>query len=320
MNKNLLEIINDNFKEDIMDISPINSGWLTEKWKIKYKNKTVMLKVIMPKKIQRRNLNIELASDLLHILNNNDVKCPKIYLINEKLVNYDENKNPFVIVDFYENTFSKNHTNITNEDIHSIGVELAKMRNIFDKIEFVQNIDFLEFKKKIYDDYNKRVKVGKKEKNLRYLNDVKKQERIIKSLSVTFFDKYKLGYCHCDLSQDNILFNQKGFMSIIDFDLANVSFVLRDIARVFLTFCLNEDGVVNKKLLKSLLDGFNSIANNKITLNDLVDGIKILWCLEVDLWIKEAYYVDETPKKVLKFINEINWITDNWQKLKEELK
>ena len=38
------------------------------------------------------------------------------------------------------------------------------------------------------------------------------------------------------------------------------------------------------------------------------------------IWIKEAYYIDNTPEKVKKFMFEINWITDNWFDLENIIK
>ena len=70
--------------------------------------------------------------------------------------------------------------------------------------------------------------------------------------------------------------------------------------------------------LSNLVEGYNSIS--KLTIEDLINGIKILWCSEVGLWIKEAYYIDNTPEKVKKFMFEINWITDNWFDLENIIK
>ena len=114
------------------------------------------------------------------------------------------------------------------------------------------------------------------------------------------------------------MFDKNGFKALVDFEISNISFILRDVARIFLTFCLDNNGQINKELLINLVEGYNSIS--KLTIEDLINGIKILWCLEVGLWIKEAYYIDNTPEKVKKFMFEINWITDNWFDLENIIK
>ena len=75
----------------------------------------------------------------------------------------------------------------------------------------------------------------------------------------------------------------------------------------------HEGGIENEK------NTIYSIVNTMTELTE-INGIKILWCLEVGLWIKEAYYIDNTPEKVKKFMFEINWITDNWFDLENIIK
>lgn len=319
MNKCIEKLLNNNFKDKIIDVTRIEGGWLTDKWKIKFENnRSIMIKVVDYKKIKRRNLDVELAYNLLDNAYNYGVKCPKIYKLNNQLVNYTHSGKPIIITEYIENTFLKDHTNISKSEIFLLGKEIAKMRKCFDRIEINKKLDLISIVEQIKKSYIKRVNDGKVKENIRFLSDVYKQKEIIDLLNVDFLKQLEIGYCHRDLSQDNILFDNSGFNSIIDFELANVSFVLIDIARVFLTFCLDNSGNINKELLNELLKGYNTLKN--ITINDLVLGIKILWYIEVELWSKEIYYVNNNPEKVNKFINEINWITNNWDKLNDIIK
>lgn len=315
MNEELKELIERAFNQKIVDIQEISGGWLTEKWKVQFKELSIMLKIIEHKKIIRRDINIELAANLLKTAYDFGIKCPCIYKINDKLINYNENNNPIVVIEYLEETFLKDHTNINNEDIFLIGAEIAKMRNCFNEISIKQKIDYYKIIQRMYKEYDKRLNEGKNEY---YVQDVLKQKRILDVLDYNFFENLEIGYCHGDLSQDNILFDKNGFKALVDFEIANVSFILRDVARIFLTFCLDNNGQINKELLINLIEGYNSIS--KLTIEDLINGIKILWCLEVGLWIKEAYYIDNTPEKVKKFMCEINWITDNWFDLENIIK
>ena len=315
MNDELMKLLKKEFNKDILDIEEIEGGWLTEKWKIQFKDVTIMLKVIEHKKINRRDINIELAANLLKKAYDFGIKCPRIFKVNDRLVNYNKNNNPMVVIEYLEETFSKDYTNINNGDIYSIGAELAKLRKCFNEINIDKKIDYHKIIEKMHNEYNKRLDEGK---YVEYLNDVLKQKRILDLLNYDFLKNFEIGYCHGDLSQDNILFDKNGFRALVDFEIANLSFVLRDIARIFLTFCLDNNGKINKELLKNLMDGYNRFG--KLTFEDLINGIKILWCLEVNLWIKEAYYIDNTPEKVKKFMYEINWITDNWFDLENIIK
>lgn len=315
MNADLIALIKKEFNKEIIDIQEIGGGWLTEKWKIQFKDFSIMLKIIEHKKINRRDINIELAANLLKTAYDFGIKCPCIYKINDRLVNYNKNNNPIVVIEYLEETFLKDHTNINNKDIFFIGAELAKMRKCFKEINIKQKIDYYELIQRMHNEYNKRLNEGKNEY---YLHDVLKQKRILDVLDYDFLKNFEIGYCHGDLSQDNILFDKNGFKALVDFEIANVSFILRDVARIFLTFCLDNNGRVNKELLTNLMEGYNKVS--KLTIEDLINGIKILWCLEVGLWIKEAYYIDNTPEKVKKFMYEINWITDNWFDLEKIIK
>lgn len=312
------EIFNENFKEKILNIEKIDGGWLTEKYRILTKNYDIMTKKIEFKKIERRKIDIEKASRILYQCNKEGIKCPQIYLVNNRLVNYDKKNKPIVFLEYIKDTYCKNYKNITSEDIYNIATEIAKMDNLMNKIECCEKINGKTILKQLNEEYNKRVLIGKTNQNEKYLTDVYKQEHIIKSLNENLFDEWEFGYCHCDLSSDNILFNRNGFRAIIDFEICNKSFIYRDPARIFLTFCLDKKGHINKKILEKLIEGYNKYKD--FSLEKLVQGLKAIWCLEVNLWIKEAYYVDKNPDKVNKFISEINWITENWFNLTEILK
>lgn len=318
MEKYLNKLITTNFDRDVVNTIKIDGGWLTKKWKISFVDSSIMVKVIENKKIEKRNIDIELAAKLLENLNEQGLKCPSIYRINGNLVSYNNKKNPIIVTEYIDNTFLKDYTNITKSEIFSLGREIAKMRNCFKNIKHDGFIDYDRFISEISKNYMERIEKGKFAKNIKYLQDVKKQKKIINSLKKEFFMSLEIGYCHCDLSQDNILFDNDGFKAIVDFELASKSFVLRDIARIFLTFCLDNNGNINTELFKELLNGYNTLDN--ITTEDIVNGIKILWCLEVGIWIKDVYYLIENPPKVQKFIYEINWITQNWFNLNEIIK
>lgn len=318
MDDNLKELIKLNFKEDIINIEKIYGGWLTEKWKVKFNNYSIMIKKICQKKIERRNIDIELAAKVLQKCNENEMMVPRVFNINGNLVNYDKDDSPIVFTEYISNTFCKDFTNVTENDIYYIGKEIAKLRKCLDTIVLKKEIDYSKIVKNIKQLYNERVDAGVLRKNKKYLNDVYKQKKIIDLIDIDFLQKYRIGICHRDLSSDNILFNENGFRAITDFELSNSSFVLVDIARIFLTFCLDNSGNINKRLLKKLIEGYNTF--DFITLKEICMGLRILWCLEVNLWIKEAYYADDNPKKVDKFIFEINWITDNWFVLEKLIK
>lgn len=313
------KLFNDNFKEFILKFEKINGGWLTEKYRIVSENYDIMTKIIELKKIQRREINIDQASKILYQCNKNGIKCPQIYLINNRLVNYDKNTNkPIVFLEYMKETYSKNYENITTSDIYNIAKEVGKMDKFMSNLKVVERLKGEKILRKLKKEYDNRIYEGKINQNNKYLADIYKQKKIIDSLTENVFDELEFGYCHCDLSSDNILFDKNGFRAIVDFEICNKSFILRDPARIFLTFCLNKNGEINKKLLAKLVEGYNEY--KELTLEKLIQGIKIIWCLEVNLWIKEAYYVDDRPEKVTKFINEINWITENWFNLNKVLK
>ena len=86
MNEELKEFLERAFNQKIVDIQEISGGWLTEKWKVQFKELSIMLKIIEHKKIIRRDINIELAANLLKTAYDFGIKCPCIYKINDKLI------------------------------------------------------------------------------------------------------------------------------------------------------------------------------------------------------------------------------------------
>lgn len=50
MNEELKEFLERAFNQKIVDIQEISGGWLTEKWKVQFKELSIMLKIIEHKK------------------------------------------------------------------------------------------------------------------------------------------------------------------------------------------------------------------------------------------------------------------------------
>lgn len=194
------------------------------------------------------------------------------------------------------------------ENINLIGMKKDKAEAIELLSEFVPKAQKISAKVNSYKDYIRELEI--KVINQKYDNKelMEENNELKKEMGDKEFEtSMKL------MNMQNQIKKYEKYIKKIPKDVLD-----EDVARIFFTFCLDNNGQINKELLINLVEGYNSIS--KLTIEDLINGIKILWCLEVGLWIKEAYYIDNTPEKVKKFMFEINWITDNWFDLENIIK
>jgi homoserine kinase type II len=146
---------------------------------------------------------------------------------------------------------------------------------------------------------------------IEYRNAVLAQEPILNRLTSGFFDKLPKGIAHEDFAADNILFNADGVSAIIDFDRNHYSYIWHDVGRALLSFAL-KDNQLDIKKIHAFMDGYTQYS--VLAMHDIADAFRLSWCMEIPWWIQPEFF-REDREKVVRFKDEMLWLTEHWSQL-----
>jgi homoserine kinase type II len=144
-----------------------------------------------------------------------------------------------------------------------------------------------------------------------YRKAVLSLEPILKQLTNEFFDRLPKGIAHEDFSPDNMLFDAEGVSSILDFDRNHYSFIWHDIGRAILSLAL-KDNRMDMEKIHAFLNGYSR--HSALILPNITDALRLSWCIEIPWWIQPEFF-RENNAKVVRFKDEMLWLTEHWFEL-----
>lgn len=244
---NYLEELKKNYNIDFKSMISLTGGWLNEKFVVTSTiEKKYVLKELSMKKFPTNYIKILINTiKIQNELYNQNILVPKL-IINKskKLVSTFSDNRLFYLQEFV-NGETKASTNITNEEVYSIGKNLALLHLSLKKMNIKPfNSNFLKFKSVI--DLNeslthKKENIDSSSSQL-YIMQLNNCEKIINDLKKTnFLEQQELQLIHGDFTLDNIILFNNEVKAIIDFELVRVNSKLQDIGRCILS-CSFDNG------------------------------------------------------------------------------
>lgn len=146
---------------------------------------------------------------------------------------------------------------------------------------------------------------------------------ILQSLSPDFLRTLPMGISHEDFAEDNLLFHSDRVSAILDFDRNHYSFRWHDIGRALLSFAFEEhptkleNGSLNLNKIQAFLEGYTRHFN--LTQSNIADALRLTWCMEVPWWLHPGTFEESAHSKIVRFRNEILWLTAHWSELDDML-
>ena len=128
------------------------------------------------------------------------------------------------------------------------------------------------------------------------------------TLSPSFFDSLPKGLSHEDFTPDNLLFDERGVLAVIDFDRVGHLFPLHDVGRALLSFALR-DGELRKEYVIAFAEGYRQYLS--LSERDISAALKLCWCIEVPWWYRPLFFESEQGKAT-RFLREILWVQEHW--------
>ena len=319
--------VKERYKITALEIVPLLGGWLNEKWCIATPTGEYVFKTLNPDKYKRLcqdttgqsyiDNSILATLELQNDLNQRGILCPKTYSTEGGLLTTYQDGTSCVLMDYLRGEIKTSET-ISLEEMYSLGEATSKMLSEMEAYSGkTPQSSLLELRTLLELENYHREKKSKIERktNPRYVKNVMLQESILADLAKSgLLTQVKKGLIHGDYANDNILFSENKFAGIIDFELVRKNALLQDIGRAIMSFAYHNNSL-RRDYVNSFIDGYNQNPNNplgQISGQDVVAGIKMVWCNEAHLWIKESYYNKPVGEKVTRFMNELEWIEESW--------
>lgn len=140
--------------------------------------------------------------------------------------------------------------------------------------------------------------------------EVEQTAALLDQVDLAFADSLPQGFSHEDFAPDNLLFSPESLAAVLDFDRNQWGYLAHDLGRALLAFAWTGQGLDQAKAA-ALLEGYRQAGGAAPA---PADALRLTWCLEVPWWIQPEFFQDPSPK-TLRFRQEIQWVTAQWDQL-----
>lgn len=311
MNQELIELIlkdiEEKFKFTVEDMNRIPGGYMNHLWHLKGKKDRV-LKIYSKERSNQKRLDfIEKALAYQCDLNSKNIKSPKLYVHNKKVIQVI-NSEHYMVMDYFEG-YERSNKDILLHELVLLGETLATIHH--SKVSQLTSTP-VENHLILLDDYLSEL-VKNTENHLSIENLLPRLREIHSTINMNYDKDLKVGLTHSDFSNDNMLFNKES-ISILDFDRSRIAYQHQDIGRAMMSFAFNETSLDIDKV-KAFIKGYSKV--EEIDYEDIIKGLKLIWMIEVKWWMKSCFFEKESHSKVERFKREILWLTNHWYELNQ---
>ncbi len=303
------------FGLEIMGSTEVDGGWMNRKWRISTENGDFLVKQFSRKRFGERQLRqIEEALVRQIAAREDGVPCPVILTAGGRPMRFldDADETVYMLMTFCEGHAESPDT-VTAEQVYDLGGICGKMHRSFRQFAPDGVKGYPICGEQILDGLyeNLRARQNDSSPSADYRAAVTAQQKILDTLSPSFFGRLPKGIAHEDFSPDNILFDARRVTAVLDFDRCSYSFLHHDAGRALMSLAWNR-GVFDRKKIRAFVDGY--AAYMPLTLAEVPDILRITWCIETPWWIRPEFFAECSPK-VARFRDELLWLTEHWDGL-----
>lgn len=315
MQDTIIADLRDTYGLACTQITPVAGGWLNRKWKVTAGERELLVKQFSNERCGREKLEfIESALQRQIILEKHGVPCPFIWQCGGRAIRLLDHETAYMVMDFRPG-WAEGPGTVTLPQMRSLGSACGLMHKVFSQLpaEGVEGypIHGQQVMDSLWANFHARRQECSTCGPVEYRMAVLAQEPILKQLSTGFFDRLPKGIAHEDFSPDNILFGADYVSAILDFDRNRYSFLWHDIGRAMLSLAL-KDNRMDLQRISAFVEGYSQYIT--LTLPDVADALRLAWCIEAPWWIRPERFRENT-EKVVRFKDEMLWLTEHWFEL-----
>lgn len=321
MENNLKKIVFDNYRITIKTVKVLAGGWMNEKYLCEdLDNKKYVVKLFSSKKVEKMSkgefssdyLENQLANNLRieNYMHSKNLNCERISIAKGNRILLPYRDYQMAIISY----LSGNHVsieNINNIQLYNLGQECAKMHFLFKNVDatpYVGNYLKIPSLEELFDRHENKMEGCSNNATQQYLDLlIKQKENLLLIKKANIIDEIPIAVTHGDFADDNIIFDGN-IPKILDFELVRLNSPFLDIGRIIMSYCYDNNRLDYDRI-KSFMSGYNNILKIKDT--DIFLSLVTVWINEVDMWIKENYFIKKITKKSKRFQEELIYLTYN---------
>lgn len=294
----------------------VEGGWLNRKWKLQGPRGPVLVKQYSVERFGPQQLDeVEASLGRQLLLEEAGIPCPHIWKAGDSILRRLDDATCYMVMDFSPGRQESWET-VTTGQLYSLGVICGRMQQALEAMPVqgargyppIGGRRILDGLWAFYESNQ-----GAESGPAALSRAMAASKNILKSLEPEFFDRQPMGLSHEDFTPDNMLFNEKGVLSLLDFDRNQYGYLCHDVGRALLSFAL-VDGALAMEKVCAFLEGYGRVRPAPSP----ADALRLVWCLEFPWWMQPKLFGPVSPK-VARFQDEICWITDRWFELDELL-
>ena len=296
-------------------ITPVDGGWLNRKWKVSTDTGELLIKQFSYKRYRKDHLKfIEAALQRQIALEGSGVPCPRIRQCEGQAIRLMNDETAYMVMEFCQGKTEGPDT-ITAAQMRSLGDACGLMHKAFSRLP-VDSVEGFPIQSgqiidSLWENYRTRLQECPADAPAGYRDALIAQEPILKRLTAGFFDRLPKGIAHEDFSPDNMLFDGDHVSAIVDFDRNHYSYIGHDVGRAILSFAL-KDGHLDISIINAFVQGYSM--HGALALSDMADILRLTWFMEIPWWIQPEFF-EENHAKVVRFKDEMLWLTARWFEL-----
>jgi homoserine kinase type II len=325
VNELRLEEIATNLKEkfglSVRETTPIDKGWMNVKWKIVTDDQTYFVKYYHPERYKlhtslERRKAMERTLQLQQGLSGAGIPCPKVRHYEGQSIQETRSGSHYTLQDWVEGRTAQAGC-LNKDQMYELGIATGRMHDWLRTHAPADKLAWKPDRDVYWREWQVNWAKANETEDQTVIEWLRRSQAIVQTLDFRIFDSCPTGWLHWDLWVDNILLNGNTVAGIVDFDRMAVAYPEIDIARAILSGALGNDGLQIEKVL-AYMKGYREVET--VPPGVLSRSMRMLYLIESIWWLRTEIRLQSELRGLLgRFVEEMHWIEDNWEKLAEQL-
>jgi homoserine kinase type II len=313
--------IKNRFGVSVIEVVPIDKGWLNVKWKMITNHGPLFIKYYHPERYKlntrpERRSAMEKTLQLQDGLSLAGVACPKVYHYHRQYIQETPSGLLYTVMDWVDgHTAQAGCLNTTQ--MFNLGIAAGRMHKWLQSVPPLDKPAWKPDKDVYMREWQGNWEKAQEAGDMIVMEWLGRSQTIVKSMDFSIFEACPTGWLHWDLWVDNIVLHGQGLASIVDFDRMTMAYQDIDLARAVLSGALR-DGQMRMETVRAFMEGYRE--HREVPQGMLTRAIRMLYLIESIWWFRTEVRTESELRGLLsRFVAEMHWIEDNWATLPDQL-
>ncbi|MDQ1914675.1 phosphotransferase [Paenibacillus sp. GD4] len=324
MDKQAAEIrghLNQLFGLTVIDMVPIDKGWLNVKWRTDTDRGPLFVKYYHPDRYKlhsrpERKNSIEQTLRIQNGLNTAGIPCPKVHSYKGQHILETPSGSYYTVLDWVDGHTAQAGC-LTRSQMYELGLATGRMHQWLRSVPMPDQPAWKPDQNAYWQEWKVNQAKAQEAGDEVVLEWLRRSQEIVRSMDIQMFAAAPTGWLHWDLWVDNIVLHDQGVAGIVDFDRMTVAYPEIDVARAILSGSL-KDGQLVQETASAFMEGYRVYSVTPDGL--LYRAMSMLYLIESLWWLRTEVRAKSELRGLLgRFVEEMHWIENHWTSLPDRL-